>query len=553
MRKKQYMKLGILAMGTMLLASCGNQETTKEKATKNKDTSTESRTINLMEQTEIGSLDTIFTQDEASVNLQANVFEGLYQLDEKDNVQPAIAKELPKISEDGKTYTIKLREDSKWSNGDPVTANDFVFAWQKMADPANQANYFFLLDGTVENGTAIINGDKKPDELGIEAKDDYTLEIRLEKPVTYFTSMLTFTPFFPQNQKYVEEKGKEYGTSSDAIVSNGAYLIKDWNQASMSWDLEKNPDYYAVDEVKNDKLHFEVIKEANTAYNLFESGELDIATISGDLAVNNKENPNFKAVQTSKIYYLKLNQVRNGKPSIFANENVRKAIAYGLDKETLTESIVSDGSRPVYGYVPYGFVSNPETGVDYREEAGDVAKTDSKKAKEYLEKAKVELNGEVTVEFLSKDGDSDKRIAEYIQGQLQETLPGLKLDIKTVPQQNSIELTKKGDYEIAMGTWAPDYQDPTSFLGNLKSGNNSGYSNPKFDDLLDDAANKYGNDPVKRWETLIAAEKIMVEDDAAIVPLFQQYRGQLVNDKLTGITRHLFGSTMTYKTLKIED
>ncbi|MDI8593760.1 ABC transporter substrate-binding protein, partial [Salmonella enterica subsp. enterica serovar Anatum] len=135
--------------------------------------------------------------DEASVNLQANIFEGLYQLDENDTILPAIAKKLPEISKDGKTYLIKLREDSKWSNGDPVTANDFVFAWRKMADPANQANYFFLLDGTVENGTAIINGDKKIDELGIEAKDDYTLEVRLEKPVTYFTSMLTFTPFFP--------------------------------------------------------------------------------------------------------------------------------------------------------------------------------------------------------------------------------------------------------------------------------------------------------------------------------------------------------------------
>ncbi|MFW8054270.1 peptide ABC transporter substrate-binding protein [Vagococcus fluvialis] len=551
MKKKQYMKLGIVIMGSLLLASCGSKEAPKKEGAKKEETSSASRTINLMEQTEIGSLDTIFTQDEASVNLQANVFEGLYQLDDKDNILPAVAKDLPEISEDGKTYTIKLREDSKWTNGDPVTAHDFVFAWQKMADPANQANYFFLLDGTVENGTAIINGDKKPEELGIEAKDDYTLEVRLEKPVTYFTSMLTFTPFFPQNQKYVEEKGKEYGTSSDAIVSNGAYTIKDWNQASMSWDLEKNPDYHDVSDVKNDKLHFEVIKDANTAYNLFESGELDIATISGDLAVNNKENPNFQAVQTSKIYYLKLNQVRNGKPSIFANENVRKAIAYGLDKETLTESIVADGSKPVYGYVPYGFVSNPDTGVDYREEAGDVAKTDTKKAQEYLDKAKKELDGDVTVEFLSKDGDSDKRIAEYIQGQLEESLPGLKLEIKTVPQQNTIELTKKGDYEIAMGTWAPDYQDPTSFLGNLTTGNNSGYTNPKYDALMDDAANKYGNDPVKRWQTLMEAEKLMVEEDAAIVPLFQQYRGQMVNENLSGITRHLFGSTMTYKTLTV--
>ncbi|MEG2254748.1 MAG: ABC transporter substrate-binding protein, partial [Vagococcus sp.] len=212
MKKKQYLKLGIVIMGTLLLASCGNKDDGKKEKTK-ESTASATRTINLMEQTEIGSLDTIFTQDEASVNLQANVFEGLYQLDGKDNILPAIAKELPEISEDGKTYTIKLREDSKWTNGDPVTAHDFVFAWRKMANPANQANYFFLLDGTVENGTAIINDEKKPEELGIEAKDDYTLEIRLEKPVAYFTSMLTFTPFFPQNEKYVEEKGKAYGTS----------------------------------------------------------------------------------------------------------------------------------------------------------------------------------------------------------------------------------------------------------------------------------------------------------------------------------------------------
>ena len=138
-----------------------------------------------MENSEIGSMDSIFTQDEASINAQSNVFEGLYQLDEKDQLIPAAAKEMPEISEDGKRYTIKLREDGKWSNGDAVTANDFVFAWRKLANPKNQANYFFLLEGTILNGTAITKEEKAPEELGVKALDDYTLEVTL-RPYWHF-------------------------------------------------------------------------------------------------------------------------------------------------------------------------------------------------------------------------------------------------------------------------------------------------------------------------------------------------------------------------------
>ena len=143
-----------------VLVGCGTTAETKidEKATEK--TSVSKKVLNLMENSEIGSMDSIFTQDEASINAQSNVFEGLYQLDEKDQLIPAAAKEMPEISEDGKRYTIKLREDGKWSNGDAVTANDFVFAWRKLANPKNQANYFFLLEGTILNGTAITKEEK---------------------------------------------------------------------------------------------------------------------------------------------------------------------------------------------------------------------------------------------------------------------------------------------------------------------------------------------------------------------------------------------------------
>lgn len=549
---KKGLKQSITVITTMLLLSaCGARASDKADDSASKGASEEkksSKVLNLMEASEVGSMDTIFTQDEPSVNAQSNVFEGLYQLDEKDTIIPAVAKELPEISKDGKTYTIKLREDATWSNGDKVTANDFIFAWKKMADPKNQANYFFLMDGTILNGTEVINEEKSADELGVKALDDYTIEIKMAKPVTYFTSLLAFSPFFPQNEKFVTEKGKQYGTSSENIVSNGPFLMGNWDQSSMSWDLDRNPNYYDVDKVKSEKIHFEVLKETNTVFNLYESGKLDVAILTGDFAKQNKDNPDYEAIQRSKVYSLRMNQKRNDQPSIFANENVRKAISYALDKKSLVENILADGSKDIYGYIPKDFVANPETGEDFRKEAGDLVKTDEKLANDYLDKAKKELNGDVTIELLSKDGDGDKKVAEFIQGQLEKTLPGLTISVKTVPLNNAIELMKKGDYELSVGMWGPDYQDPMTFLeSSVGTKNKTSYRSEKYDQLIDDASNKYANEPEKRWEALIAAEKVLVEEDAALIPLYQQARGQLVRSGVEGIQYHNFGATSTYK------
>ncbi|EGO5800223.1 peptide ABC transporter substrate-binding protein [Enterococcus faecalis] len=544
---KKLKMMGIMLFVSTVLVGCGITAETKrdEKATEK--TSDSKKVLNLMENSEIGSMDSIFTQDEASINAQSNVFEGLYQLDEKDQLIPAAAKEMPEISEDGKRYTIKLREDGKWSNGDAVTANDFVFAWRKLANPKNQANYFFLLEGTILNGTAITKEEKAPEELGVKALDDYTLEVTLEKPVPYFTSLLAFSPFFPQNEAFVKEKGQAYGTSSEMIVSNGPFLMKNWDQSAMSWDFVRNPDYYDKEKVKSETIHFEVLKETNTVYNLYESGELDVAVLTGDFAKQNRDNPDYEAIERSKVYSLRLNQKRNEKPSIFANENVRKALAYALDKKSLVDNILADGSKEIYGYIPEKFVYNPETNEDFRQEAGVLVKTDAKKAKEYLDKAKAELNGDVAIELLSRDGDSDRKVAEFIQGQLQETLPGLTINVKTVPLNNAIELMRKRDYELSVGMWGPDYQDPMTFLESSVSGNRMNYSSPTFDQLIEEATTKYANDPETRWQTLIKAEKVLVEEDAALIPLYQEARSQLIRPGVKGIQYHNFGATSTYK------
>ncbi len=543
MKKKViWLCASLLMVGMLAACSTGKQKT---------DTSDEAggsqAAVNLMEENEIASMDTLVTQDTASINAQVHVFEGLYRIDENNDVVPAVAAALPEISKDGKTYTIQLRDDAKWSNGEDVTANDFVFAWRRLADPDNQANYLFLMEGTILNGKEIINDGLAPEKLGVAAVSDKELTVTLEKPVPYFTSLLTFPAFFPQNQAFVEKQGKEYGNASDKILSNGAFNIENWDQSSMSWDLVKNPTYYDADNVKLTNVHVDVIKEAVTAFNLFEDGQLDMADVFGEYVNQNQDNPLLKTVLTSRLHYFKMNQKIDGKDTIFANSDVRKALAYAIDKEALVKDILADGSVASYGYIPQDFVANPKTGADFREDAGKLMATDQKKALEHWDAAKKEIGDKITIEMLTSDTDAEKKVAEFIQFQLEEALPGLTLEIKAVPLNNSIELTRNSEYELAIGRWGPDYQDPMTYLESLKAPNNTNYESAAYSELLDKIQNDYANDLEVRWQTMIAAEKLLVEEDAAIVPLYQHARALLVDENLSGIYYPSFGASTIFK------
>lgn len=530
-------------MMTTTLVGC----TTGQNAENTSSENGNEQTVNLMESNEVASMNTLVTQDTASINAQVHVFEGLYRIDQDNEVVPAVATDMPEISEDGRTYTIQLRDDANWSNGDPVTADDFVYAWQRLASPENEANYMFLLDGTIENGAEIINDGMSPEELGVTAINDKELEIQLEKPVPYFTSLMTFPPFFPQNEAFVEEQGREYGNNSEQILSNGAFNMENWGQSSIEWDLTKNPEYYDADKVQLENVHVDVIKEAVTSFNLFQSGELDQAEIFGEHVKQNEDNPDLQKVPDSKIFYFKMNQQKNDQDTIFANSDVRKAIAYAIDKESIVDEVLADGSSASYGYIPKDFVKNPETEADFREDAGVLMESNEEKAKEHWDKAKEEIGDEITIELLTSDEDDEKKVAEAVQYQLQEALPGLTLEVKSVPLNNSIELTSNSEYELAMGRWGPDYQDPMTYLESLRSPNNTNYESEDYNELLDQISNDYGNDPETRWQAMIEAERILVEEDTAIVPLYQQTRSLLINDNLNGMYYPSFGASTIFK------
>lgn len=543
MKNKRIIHGLLLVLTCFLLGACSSQNK-KQEAKKDEP-------INLMSASEMTTLDTTALLDFPDAITQTAAFEGLYELDEHDKLVPAAAKSLPEISKDGKTYTIALRKDGRWSNGDPVTAHDFIYAWQRLADPKNARVYSFLLQECILNGAEVAKGEQPVSELGVKALDDYTLQIKLTEAKPYFISILAFPPFFPQNKKAVEQYGEKYGTSSEKAVYNGPFIVENWEQNQMKWDLKKNSYYHDAKKVKTQAIHYQVIKDSSTALNMYEDGKLDAAVLTGVLASENRDRPDYHTEPTGTISYIRLNQERKGQKTPLQNENLRKAFALGIDKKTMIEKVIADGSKPLYGLIPKGFVTGPDQKTDFRKAAGSLMKHDQKSALKYWKKAQKELGDNIAVELLVNDDDAYKKMAESIQGQLQSLFKGLTINITSLPTETALNRARSSDFDMFLIYWTPDYQDPISSLTIFASKNkaNYGYQDKKYDQLLTEISTTYANDPEKRWEKMIEAERYLIEEHAGTIVLSQTTQSVLQESDLKGLQYHTFAAPVTLKTV----
>lgn len=452
--------------------------------------------VHFTEPAELLTLDTTQEEDFTSFNAQNQVLEGLYQLNEKDEAIPAVAKELPQISEDKQTYTISLRDDATWSNGEPVTANDFLYAWRRAVTPETAPSYASLFVSSIKNADAIYQGKMKPEQLGVEAPDEHTLVIQLIKPVPYFTSLLTFETFFPINQAFAEKQGSDYGTSAKTTLYNGPFVLEGWEQNSDTWQYVKNPKYWDKKNVKVDEIQTTVVKSTSTAVNLYQTDELDRVVLDGEFSKQYKNDADFQNQNDTKMGYLRFNQ---GEGKTLENVNLRKAISLAIDRETFVKNVLGDGSIAATGFVPQNFVQNPKTGEDFRKENGVQQKFDKSVAQAAYAKAKAELKKEdITLVYLTKDTDTEKKTAEYLASQIAEVLPEIKFEITTLPSNNLQERYLSGDYDIAFGQWMPDFKDAITFLDMFASTsglNHVNYKSSEYDQLINaasetDAANE---------------------------------------------------------------
>ncbi|KYZ65943.1 peptide ABC transporter substrate-binding protein [Bacillus sp. GZT] len=504
--------------------------------------------LNRTENQEIPTMDVSKSTDTLGSQILGNTMEGLYRLDKDNKPIPAAAESSTK-SEDGKKYTFKLRKDAKWSNGDPVTAKDFVYAWQRLLDKNTAAEYAFIAF-YIKNAEAINKGEKPLTDLGAKAVDDYTLEVELEKPVPYFLNLMAFPSYYPLNEKFVKEKGDKFGLEADTTLYNGPFVMASWKH-EQGWQLKKNDKYWDNKTVKLEEINYSVVKEVATKVNLYDTGSIDFTLLSGEFVDKYKSNKEeYGEYSEASTFFLRLNQKRNGQDTPLKSKKLREAIALSIDKKGLATVILNNGSKATDQLVPKGLATGPD-GKDYQDTFKNGLKYDPKKGAAAWEAAKKELGkDQVTIELLSYDDGTAKKIADYFKDQIEKNLKGVTVNTKIQPFKQKLKLESAQDYEVSFAGWSPDYSDPMTFIDMFESKspyNQMSYSNPKYDEMVAKAGNELLSDPKKRWETLGKAEKLFLEEDAGLVPLYQTGRAYVMKPNVKGIVKHNISPEYSFK------
>jgi oligopeptide transport system substrate-binding protein len=512
----------------------GSSNSTEELADKQE--------LNWVVSNELPTADSVKSYDTLSAS-QIEIFaEGLYGIDKNNKPYPVEAEGEPQVSKDGLVYTIKLKDNLKWSNGDPLTAKDYVFAWRRLFAPktaAQNASIFF----NIKNAKAINEGTKDPSELGVEAVSDTELKVTLEYPDMYFITSLSSENLFPQNEAFVKSKGDAYGTTSDNTLANGPFVLKDWDGTGLTWNYQKNENYWDKDNIKLSRINIQVVKETGTGINLFESGAIDATSLSGEYIRQYIKNKDFHSVLSLTATNLELGI--SSSPTL-QNENFRKAISLAINRDELVNNILIDGSRPLTGVVPKGITTDPDTGKDFSDEAGVLVKTDVEEAKKLWETAKKELGKEkIELTLITTDTEGSKKIGEYLQSQLETNLPGLTINLSNVPAKVRFQKMMDYNFDLALGGWEGEF-DPVVYLQQFFSTyehNHGKYKDPTYDALITKIKTDDAGNPQARWKDLQEAQKYILSK-AVVVPLFQGASNYLINPKIKGIVTHNLGTPL---------
>lgn len=535
--KRFFSGLMVIEMGLVLAACSSNSGLSQAK----------NQTMNTYVSNEISTLDSSKYGDTTSSEVLQNSMEGLYRFDKNNKAILAGATSV-KHSKDQRVYTFDLRKNAKWSNGDPVTATDYVTAWRRTVDPKNSS-----LDSDsyaiIKNGTKITQGKAPVNFLGIKALGKYKLQITLAYPIPYLPEILEGAQFYPQNTKLVKKLGSKYGTSSKNLVYNGPFTVTGWTGSNLKWVYKKNPNYWNKKDIALNKVNVQVVQTPSTGVNLFRSGQLDYAALTSDFVKQYEKNPNFHTRITPTNGYLSFNI----KKKVTGNVHIRRAISQAIDKQQLVKTILHQG-KAANGIVASDFITDQSTGKDYRQDAGDLVTYNPKNARKEWNLGKKELSKEkINLELLTSDVDDSKRVGEFIQSNLMKNLPGLNLTVKSIPLKSRLANTTNHNYDFVFGTWQPSYEDPLDFLTvgglfNLQPD----YHNDNFWHQIDMAKTTYATNPKKRLQALINAENQLIKKDAFAAPLYQAGVSYLLNKKVTGFQLSPYGNVAYYWNVKIK-
>ena len=454
-----------------------------------------------------------------------NLFEGLVGKDPKTlEPTPGVAESW-KLSKDGKVYTFKLRKNAKWSNGEPVTASDFIYSWKRLLDPKTASEYayqgYYLKGGRDFNQGKM----KDPGQLGIKSTDPLTLEVTLENPTPYFLSLLYHHSLYPVHQATVEKHGMRW-TRPENLVSNGPFRLKKW-QMNQVITLERNPEYWDASNVKLEAVNFFAVEKVETEEKMFLVKKLH-ATAS----IPTEKVP-FWMKDTSGVfrrhpylgtyfYWINVNRAPLNNPL------VRKALALSIDREKLAKFVLKGGQAPSESFTP------PGTGGFKPESRLPKDLSRLTEAKKLLAQAGFpEGKGLPPIEILYNTSEGHKKIAEAIQEMWSENL-GVKATLYNQEWKVFLDTQHSKNYMVSRAGWIADYNDPNTFLDMLTTGNgnnHAGWSNPDYDALIHQAAKELK--PKKRYELFQKAEEILLRE-LPVIPLYVYTRLYLLSPDVQG-------------------
>ncbi len=479
-------------------------------------------------------------------NIGSQMYEGLTRMDGNNKPYAGVAEKWD-ISSDNLKYTFHLRKNAKWSNGDPVTAKDFEWSWKRALDPRTGSQYAYQLY-YIKGGKTLNEVDAKDeakikqlsDALGVKATDDYTLEVTLEAPTPYFLGLTSFPTLYPVHRAEVEKFADKWATKPEQFVTNGPFKMTKWVNNQVI-EMEKSKTYWDAKNVPLKKLMIYLIDDQNTGLTMWESGQTDLDNNVPVQEIDRlKKEGKLTTLPYLGTYYYSFNVTK--KP--FDDPRVRKAFAMAIDRKLITDQILKDGRLPAYAFVCPG-IPDTEAGKDFRAVGGDYFKEDIEAAKKLLADAGYkDMKKFPSFEIIYNSSASHKAIAEAIQEMWSKNLgiPKEKVKLHVEEWKVYLETRDAHNFQVARAGWIGDYVDPMTFMDMFvtNGGNNdTTYSNPKFDELINTA--KMSADPKVRMQAMHDAEKILIGDDMVVAPIYYYVSNWLMKPYVKGLAINTIG------------
>lgn len=494
------------------------------------------QTITIALSQEPPQLNSMKATDSVSIFVLSHVMEGLVRYDRHGNIVPGVAKRW-EVTDNSATFW--LRHDAKWSDGKPVTAHDFVFAWRNAIAPRTASEYAFILY-PIKNAEAINEGKMDTSKLGVTAVDDYTLHVQLEHPTAYFLKLGAFTSYFPVRQDFFEKEGEQYAADASDMLYNGPFKLVSWKHGA-SLRMVKNPDYWDKKNIHLNAINADYItSDTRARLNLFIDGKICYTTLDGDTYKDAlRQRFRIRSFTTGTVFYIEYNY-REGHAT--RNVNLRKAIQHVFDPDEFVNRVLATpGNLPGESLFPVWLKG--VNGKFRQEYPAPRAKISEKLGREYLAKARKELGVDKIPPLVLLSGDSPTatKQAEYLQGLLKSKL-GLDVKIDTQTFKQRLAKMTAGDFDMVAAGWGPDFDDIMTF-GNLFASwnlNNRGrYSDPQYDHWVEVAMNS--TDARVRMDAMGKLQQILF-DQAVILPEYEQGVIYLVHPRLKGMVRRVVGA-----------